>query len=523
MLTLFANARILTMDPARPEAIALLVRDGHVEETGSEADLRAAALDAEHVDLGGRFVCPGFVDAHNHFSLTALDPVSIDCRSPPIRSINDLLTHVQTAAADAQKGQWLRGHGYDDGALGRHPTRADLDAAAPDNPVVLVHWTVHRCVANTAALRAARLDSATADPAGGWIVRDEYGAANGLLYERAGDPVQAASIAAYAGMYGDELGEFFRRNAHRHLRHGITALGDAYVHPALHSAYDAAALPIAVRRFCGSRDGLFATPGECVSAVAEGIKIFADGGGNTTATSLASGRPPRFLFYFRQELDALVAAAHGAGLPIAVHTAGDIAVTMALDAFTHARAVHPDVPPRFRIEHAITVKEQDITRLHDLGVVVVTQPSAVFHAGARVAAAPLAEGVRVAPWRDLLDGGVTLAFSSDSPCYELSPLFQMWCAVTRATSSDTTLDDGQTVTPAEALDAYTRAGAAAVYDDACGALTPGRRADFVVLSADPLRTPLAAWRGVSVIQTYIAGRAAVPTPDDRAPGRPVPA
>jgi predicted amidohydrolase YtcJ len=508
------------MDPARPEATALLVRDGRIEQAGDEADLRAAAPGAERVDLGGRFVCPGFIDAHNHFSLTALEPVSIDCRTPPVRSIDDLLTRVHEAAGTALPGQWLRGHGYDDGALGRHPTRADLDAAAPDNPVVLMHWTVHRCVANSAALRAVGLDAAAADPAGGWIVRDAAGDATGLLYERAADPVQAVSIVAYAEAYREELPALFRLNAQRHLVHGITALGDAYVHPALHPVYDDAALLLTVRRFCGSRRGLFAPPEECIATAGEGVKIFVDGGGNTTAASLASGRPPRFLFYTQPELDALVAAAHGAGLPIAVHAAGDIAVTMALDAFAQARRVHPDAPPRFRIEHAITVKEQDIPRLRDLDVAVVTQPSAVFHAGARLAAAPLAEGVRIAPWRDLLDAGVTLAFSSDSPCYELPPLFQMWCAVTRATGRDAALDDGQAVTPVDALAASTRAGAAALFDDAGGVLAAGRRADFVVLSADPLRSAFATWRHLRVVRTYVGGRAAESPPGNPAPDWP---
>jgi predicted amidohydrolase YtcJ len=151
MTTLFANGTIATMDRARPRADAMLVRDGRIVLIGSEADLRAgagAAERVERVDLGGRFVCPGFVDAHNHFSLTALAPVSVECRTPPVRSLDDLLERIRALAAAVPPGRWLRGAGYDDAALGRHPTRADLDAVAPDHPVVLVHWTVHRCVAS---------------------------------------------------------------------------------------------------------------------------------------------------------------------------------------------------------------------------------------------------------------------------------------------------------------------------------------------------------------------------------------
>ncbi|MGD9891827.1 MAG: amidohydrolase family protein, partial [Dehalococcoidia bacterium] len=165
---LFHNATIVTMDPASAQSTAMLVRDGLVERTGEPHDLIRLAPDAVPVDLGGRFVCPGFVDAHNHFSLTALEPVSVDCRTPPVRSIDGLLARVRDAVASLPPGRWLRGHGYDEATLGsRHPTRADLDAAAPDHPVVLVHWTVHRCVANSAALRAAGIREDAPNPSGG--------------------------------------------------------------------------------------------------------------------------------------------------------------------------------------------------------------------------------------------------------------------------------------------------------------------------------------------------------------------
>ena len=114
--------------------------------------------------------------------------------------------------------------------------------------------------------------------------------------------------------------------------------------------------------------------------------------------------------------------------------------------------------------------------------------------------------MRVAPYRDLLDAGVTLAFSSDSPCYALSPLWQMWCGVSRATAGGEALHDEQQLRPEEALAAYTRAGAAAIFaEDRCGALTPGRRADFVVLSTDPRRLALDSWKQLHVEAAYAGG------------------
>ena len=244
-----------------------------------------------------------------------------------------------------------------------------------------------------------------------------------------------------------------------------------------------------------------------------------------TSASLASGRPPRFLFYSQEELDALVTKAHRAGLPIAIHAAGDIGVSMALDAFTAARRAHPGVEPRFRVEHAITLKQADIPRLRDLDVAVVTQPEAVFYAGERLARTALAPGVRVAPFRDLLDAGVTLAFSSDSPCYALSPLWQIWCAASRATEAGAALADGQAVRVTEAIAAYTRGAAAAIFSpDGAGTLAPGAPADFVVLSEDPRAVPLDRWQRLRVEAAYVGGAlidtgAAASTPS---PGRPRP-
>lgn len=514
--TLFQNATFLTMDDQRPSAPALLSRNGRVEAVGEEAALRARAPEAITVDLGGRVALPGFVDAHNHFSLTSLEPISIDCRPAVAPSLTALLERVRDAVAASASGHWLRGHGYDEAALGgRHPTRVELDGAAPDNPLMLVHWSMHRVAANTAALAAAALLGGTLDPPGGWIVRDATGEPRGLLYESATNTVQRASLIEYAERFAADLPALFGANARVQLSHGITALGDAYVHPALEAVYRATTLPLTVRPFRGSEAGLIAPPDDAIhpaedsvtrpGLLSPGVKFFLDGGGNTTAASLASGRPPRFLFYKQDDLNALVARAHAAGMPVALHAAGDIAVTMALDAVEHARRLYPAQRPRFRIEHAITIKERDIPRLRAFDVAVVTQPGALYHAGARLAAAPLAPGVRIAPWRALLDAGVTLAISSDSPCYALSPLWHIWCAITRLTESSAAFNDGQELTVEEALAAATREGAAALFDLDGGTLRPGARADFVLLARDPRRLAEGEWSTLTVAQTYVGG------------------
>lgn len=530
---LFVRGRILTMDPARPQAEALAVADGRIAAVGGSAELlRGRDRDTEVIDLGGRFACPGFIDPHNHFGMTALAPVELDCRTPPLASIAQLADRIHAAAAAAPPGAWLRGHGYDEEALRerRHPTRAELDAAAPDHPLVLVHWSVHRCTLNSAALDALGIGADTPDPPGGWIVRGPDGLPAGPLYETATNPAQARSLAAYAERFATQAPALLEANARRYLANGITTAGDAYVSPALRGLYKAASaadpLPLTVAGYCGSAAGLFVPPHECVAAGGAppavprsslppwspvGVKLFVDGGGNTTATSLAGAHPDRAaarLFYRQDELDALVATVHERGLQVAIHAAGDLAVNMALTAMERAGVAHPRVEPRFRVEHGVLLSDDLIRRLRAVNAVLVVQPVSVYYHADKLAAAPLAPGLRQLPLRDLLDAGVPLAFSSDAPCYPMHPLLAVQAAVTRATRAGGIHTPDQRLTVEEALRLATTGAARALgLEHETGTLAPGRAADLVVLSTDPRTVPPDEIRRIPVEATYRAGLA----------------
>ena len=553
--TLFVNGRILTMDAAHPGVEAVAVVVGRIVAVAATAELlRQRDRDTEVIDLGGRFACPGFVDPHNHFGMTALAPVEVDCRTPPLTTIRQIVERVRTTATGLPRGAWLRGHGYDEEALRerRHPTRAELDDAAPEHPVVLVHWSVHRCVLNSAALAALGIGAETPDPPGGWIVREPDGLPAGPLYETATNPAQSRSIAAYAERYAMEAPGLIEANARRYLATGITSVGDAYVSPSLLRLYQAAAqakrLPISVSAYCGSTAGLFAPPHGCLAPAATlgvpsatgetaiphpdrpssqdaridtdppgarhplvGVKLFVDGGGNTTATSLAGERTHRGasrLFYGQTELDELVAAVHRRGMQVAVHAAGDIAVDMALSAMERARASHPHIEARFRIEHGALLSDSLIRRLRGVGAVLVVQPLAVYYHADKTAAAPLAPGLRQAPYRDLLAAGVPVAASSDAPCYPMDPLLSVWAAVTRATRAGNVHAPEQRLRVEEALYLATAGAARALFSEEVGVLAPGKAADLVVLSADPRTVPPESVPDIRVLATYRHGRLA---------------
>jgi predicted amidohydrolase YtcJ len=548
--TLLVGGVVLTMDPTHPEAEAVAVAGGRVVAVGASADLLARRdRHTAVIDLGGRFVCPGFVDPHNHFAMTALAPIEVDCRTPPLRSIAAIVERIHAAAAALPPGTWLRGHGYDEEALRerRHPTRAELDEAAPDHPVVLVHWSVHRCTLNSAALAVLGIDAATPDPPGGWIVRDVDGHPAGPLYETATNPAQSRSLTAYAERYAARAPALIESNARRYLAAGITAVGDAYVSPALSGLYEAAVLagrlPIGVSAYCGSAAGLFASPTDCLPAPPSltsqedgpwsadrgplrraGIKLFVDGGGNTTATSLTGDHAHRAagrLFYSQAELDELVAAAHARGMQVAIHAAGDIAVRMAVTAMERARAAYPALDARFRIEHGVLLSDELIGRIAAVGATLVVQPLSVYYHAERLAAAPLATGLRQLPLRTLLEAGVPVAASSDAPCYPMSPLLSVWAAVTRQTAGGGVHAPEQCLTVAEALRLVTRDAACALgINDREGSLAPGMAADLVVLSADPRIVAPEDIPRIRVIEAYHEGRRiVVDAPDHGVVGR----
>jgi predicted amidohydrolase YtcJ len=534
--TLFVNGRILTMDPARPEVEAVAVSGGRIVTTGVSAELLARRdRDTDVIDLGGRFGCAAFIDPHNHFSMTALAPVEADCRTPPLATIPQIMERIRDLAATLSPGAWLRGHGYDEEVLRerRHPTRAELDEAAPDHPVVLVHWSVHRCVLNSVALAALGIGRETPDPHGGWIVRGPDGLPAGPLYETATNPAQSRSIAAYTERFAQRAPDLLRANARRYAAAGITAVGDAYVSPALMSLYRSAAasgrLPLHVSVYLGSAEGLFAPPDAVLSAriqspvtgtgrarephpalTVAGIKIFTDGGGNTTATSLDGEHAHRSagrLFYRQDELDELIAAAHGQGLQVAVHAAGDMAVAMALTAMERARAAHPRIEPRLRVEHGVLLSDDLIRRLRLVGAALVAQPVSVYYHADRLATAPLAEGLRQLPLRDLLDAGVPVASSSDAPCYPMHPLLGVWAAFTRRTRSGGVSAADQRLSVEEALRMATTVAARAMGTEGeMGDLAPGKVANLVVLSADPRVVPPDNIREIRVLATYREGR-----------------
>ena len=510
---LVVNARVLTMDSAVPSADAFAIIGTRIAAAGDSAVLLAQRTrETEILDLGGRTVVPGFVDAHTHFGPLTLAPYEVDLTDPPVPDIPTLQQRLATAARAIPAGAWVRAFGYNDATLAerRHPTRWELDEAAPDHPVCLVHFSYHRLVANSRALELAHIRTNPPQVPGGVIHCDHAGEPAGLLTEAATNPVIQGAIDAVMERPEAELFDLVEANARRHLAAGVTAVQDAWVSPAFlqlfRRAAEAGRLPIYFSPLRGHDQGLFGTPAPWLEPGAievdlpprlrrGGIKLF------------ASGVWEGIHFYTQEELNDLVERAHRQGLTVAIHVSSDRGNELAITAAEHARRAVPGGSGRIRLEHFFWGTASDIDRLAAIGAGVVTQPVALYERGdlasTRISAAPQSSRYPIAQLRA---AGVEVGGSSDAPCFGMPPLWGIGAAVDRRSRGGLSLAPEQAVSVEEALRMHTLGAAwAGGTDDIEGSITPGKLANFVVLAEDPTAVAPGRIRDITVDETWIDG------------------
>lgn len=551
---LFHNGTILTMDAARPPATALAIHDGRVLAVGGDDLLALHGDAAEVVDLAGRTLCPGFIDAHHHITLAAWYARGVDLGG--CRSVEEAAQRIADHAASESDDGWLSAYNYTPRhfARGGHLTRGDLDRAAGDRPVIAMHFSFHEATLSTAGLRAAGIDRDTPDPFGGRIVRDRHGEPTGEVLETAVSRVEALARLSAADTGYDAWADALERYCAGLFAAGITYLCDpgidAMLEDYLRRAMREGRLPLPVAMLFVSKEGLFTPPtdrldGPVTGDVLDGLpvgalKLFADGGSRCAvcvglAESLAGvaalvGRAARsrrpgllreasaperphwgadhrlhvgYLHHPPGALADLCAAAHARGFQLATHAACNAGI----EATIRAYEALPPGPHRHRIEHLVSLDRDQMARLAALDVIGVVQPMYIAQMGGEWEAMPAAPRLRSVPLRDLLDAGVALAGSSDAPIAPYSPLAGMRAAITRRTAGGLTHQREQAITPLEALHLWTTGGAlAANLPGEIGVLRAGARADCVVLSANPLETPPDQYDTIRVERTVLGGR-----------------
>lgn len=537
---LLRNADIITMDSDRPSARSLGVWQGLVVGLDEEVDGLAAA---EILDLGGATVTPGFIDAHCHTTWFGLGLAELDVSAA--RGLAELYALLRGAmAGDAEAGTWLMATGFSQQQHGgEFPDIRELDRITGERPLFMRHNSGHMAVVNTAALRLAGAESPSyPDPDGGVIVRDSAGRPTGLVQETAQELIQQL-ILPYSISHIEAALE---RATRHYASEGITSFTEAGVgggwighSPVELAAYQRAAangrlharaqvMPVLdVLHHLGGHDDDGSGAAGLDLGIASGFgneylalgpaKVFLDGSllGETAAVSheyCSHGQKDNTgnTGYFQAEpalLRERIEAAYAAGWSIAAHAIGDRAVDLAIDILAECEAKYgPRAIPN-RIEHASMTRPEQLGRLAAAGIAVTPQAS-FFHDGGDGMAASLGPG-RL-PWAyrasSFLSAGVTLAGSSDRPVADGNVLRGMQAFVDRRTCSGVVFGNpAERLSPYEALAAYTTGAAAATGTSAVkGSLTPGKLADFTVLSGSPLDA--GSITDLRILATAVGGR-----------------
>jgi predicted amidohydrolase YtcJ len=512
---------VVTGEPGAAPVDAIAVRDGKIVALGADAVARHLAPSTEVLELDGRVVLPGLVDAHAHLAGLGDALVSIDLRGT--RSYRDVLTKVGEAHARQPDG-WLVGRGWDQNEWPdkRFPDGSALETVAPGRAVWLQRIDGHAGLASAAAMRSAAITRDTADPDGGKIVRREDGEPSGVLVDNAMALVDQKVPLPTAAEQHKRL----ERAMHTALRVGITEVHDMGVTSATLAIYRAlerdGKLPLRVYVVMSGDDPAIAEiyragPRSGERLTIRAVKFFVDGAlGSRGAALLApySDDPSNrgLLVTDRATLEAKVAAAVAAGFQPCIHAIGDRGNRIVLDVYRkHARAAL-----RPRIEHAQVLAPEDIGRFARENVIASMQPthatSDMPWAGERLGEQRLRGAYA---WRSLLDTGATLAFGSDFPVERPHILEGIYAAVARSDRQGQPAGGwhpSERLDFAQALAGFTRGAAyAGFHEQRRGVLRVGFDADMTVLSADVARiargesAPPADLLGAEVEMTVVAG------------------
>lgn len=538
--TLFKAAKIITSyaDPnlRSGHATAMLVCGERILEVGDFDTLRSMVRDAQIIDYGSRVLSPGFIDAHAHPSIVAEDVIDgVDVSPLMCGSAAELAQRACEKAATLGTGEWVRCYGYDPTEwVGQEPVTRDLlDAAVPDHPVVVIQASYHLGVLNSAALALAHYQSKDDAPAGGELGTGTDGRLDGTVYEQAlfdvVFPAKSSREPVMDRASEPELRAGLKTALQRMHATGITSVVDALAGQGAIELYQrlqaAGELTMRVSLL---------VPYEVAEPLWElrlergfgshqlrllGVKLVADGAiaGRTCAVDepfQGGDEGLGLLLLDAAQLEERIRQVSDAGLVAAVHANGERAIRSTLDAL---EAIRRDGLPdgfRHRIEHCSLVKPDLVERMRRLDVCAVPFATYIHQHGKKLLSWYGRERLeRMFPHRTLLDGGITVAGSSDYPCATYDPLIGVRTCVTRwASGVSEVLGPSQRITPDEAMALYTLGGAMSEGQEAeKGELLAGRLADFVVLNIDPAEAFTPDGDELRVEATYVGGNQVWPS------------
>jgi predicted amidohydrolase YtcJ len=549
-----AHLRQNDPSPTPAKVTALAIADGKIQATGPDAEiLKLKGPKTKIIDLHGAFAMPGFNDAHTHIASAGQQKLSIDLDG--VKSLAEMQQRIKTYAAHAKPNAWLQGGGWDHTIWpGKTlPTRADIDAVAPNNPAILYRTDGHIAIVNSAALAAANITSATPDPFGAKIDRDPSGNPTGIIRE---DNALNLILSKIPPPTLEQRRQALNVAINDAIAHGVTSVqdfSDWQDFLALEELEHNHQLPLRVAEWLDFTQPVAVLKERRASHPADDLllhltmlKGFMDGslGSRTAALDEPYADDPTNSGIPRYHQDQLIQMASEraeAGFQLGFHAIGDRANSIALNALGAAEQVanpaplptdpnSPDAhvvtapPPagptpatlRFRIEHAQVLLPADFDRFAREGIIASMQPS---HLLTDMKWAPDRLGperVKYAyAWKSFLDHNVVLAFGTDYPVESINPFRGLYSAITRQNEAGTqTFQPQEKISLNEAIYAYTQASAFAEFrEHQKGRLEPGYLADLVVLDRDITTATPQQLLHTKVLRTILNGETVYSAPN----------
>jgi predicted amidohydrolase YtcJ len=521
---IFRQGVFYPVEPAEPVEGSLAVKDGRIVYLGSDAGAEALrGPETEVVDLAGKTVTPGLIDAHSHLAGLGQALETVDLGGAD--TYQEVVDRLAAAARELPAGTWVQGRGWDQNRWPdqQFPHHETLSSALPEHPVWATRVDGHAVLVNALAMERLGIDSEAQDPSGGRFLRDAEGEPTGVLIDNAirsvADQLPEPSAA--------DLERRISRAAEHCLARGLTTVTDMGIGTPVYEAYRS----LREKDELALRTALFLTDdarllrewferGPEIDPQARlqvrGIKLYADGALGSRGAALVEPYTddPGNLGLLTTTGDAVEATAKRAletGFQVGIHTIGDRGALVALDALERAFGGEPRRAARFRLEHAQVMRLADIERMADLGIIASMQPT---HATSDMPWAEARVGARrilgAYAWQRMRAAGVPLALGSDFPVESADPRLGLYAAVTRQ-DLDGDPSDGwyanQRLTRPQALAGFTLDAAHSLFlEDEVGSLSVGKRADLVVFERDIMTVPEQEIPDVEIAMTVVDGR-----------------